>query len=199
MSRKSTWIGLAGLTVVCACASVPTDRAKLVVQVPAALDRSAPIDDAVKRVCSVELTVGVQVFDRIKLRMPNAVQARDPGRTGQDLALGLTILRVGVQPRRQPSHDAPQNIVVRADLSESGTLIASEIFERDLMSLPSVPPAMSTCNYVERMARELGQDIAGWLAKAPRHSRDRRSASTAQFKAVDKCRAAVRGESCSPG
>ena len=160
--NRSLCIGLASLALLFGCAA-PTVQERLRVQIPAAIDPDAQVDESVRRVCDVEMTVAVQVFNRVKARVPRAVQVRSL-RGGADPALRLTIVVLGVLPRRDPSWSSDPRISVRADLLQDSKVIASKLFERSTPDYLPIP--QSACNLVERTAANLGKEIATWAVES---------------------------------
>jgi hypothetical protein len=133
---------------------------KLLVQVPAVLDPTAPINEAVKRECAVEALVGNHVFQAVSERFADTGQLRDVPKAGRDKVLQLTILSVhGVGGG---GWSGPKSISVRADLRRGGKSIQSKVLQRHSTG-GFLGGISGTCPIMERIAVTLGKDVANWL------------------------------------
>ena len=133
---------------------------RLLVQVPAVLDPAAPIARSVKNGCGVELLVGHHVFKRVSEHLGGVSQIEDPGQAGQEKVLQLTLLNV--QGVGGGGWSGPKEIMMRADVMQSGRKIETAVFVR--RSNGGVFGGISgTCPIMERIAVALSKDVATWL------------------------------------
>jgi hypothetical protein len=157
--RMKSIIGLAGIM---AFSAMPMSYAneRLLVQVPAVLDPSAPIANSVKRECALESLMGNHVFQQVSERIAGTAQIDDVAKPGPDKVLKLTILSVhGVGGG---SWSGSKAITIRADVSQNMQVIASKVFRRG--SRGGVFGGMSgTCSIMERITVALGRDVAKWV------------------------------------
>ena len=154
MVARSFCLSFVGLALVAGCAAPPPKvRERLQVLVPADIDPGAFVHDGVRQSCYPEMTIAVQVFKKIKGRLPRAVQVRSLG-TGTP-ALKLTIVGMGVLPRGVTTG---QSLAVRADLVQDSNVVLSRVFE-------GAPHQYiwGSCTVIESAAADLGGQIAAWL------------------------------------
>jgi hypothetical protein len=132
----------------------------LYVQVPAVLDPSAPIAEAVERECDVERAIGNHVYSGVKRRYPAAQIAE---RRGEGTELRLTILAVqGVGPG---PWSGSKSISVRADLTRQGNVVASNVFHREVGG-SGFGRIRTACSVFDRVAVVLGRDVGAWIPSA---------------------------------
>lgn len=136
---------------------------KLLVQVPASLDPSAPIGDSVKRECGVESLVGNHVFQKVRERVPETGQIEDVTKAGADKVLKLTLL--SVHGAGGGGWSGPKSITIRADVSQNQQVIESKVFQRQ-SSGGAFGGLKGTCSIMERIAVALGQDVGRWVPGA---------------------------------
>ena len=160
MRKTKFW--LCGMLLLgAAFASNADDR--LLVQVPALLDPSAPIEDSVKRDCRVEGRVGDQVYLRVSESHPGAAQISDPAKAGPDRFLKVTIL--SVMGHGGGSWSGNKAMTIRVDVAQNAKVFASKTLSRQ--SGGGVLGGVSgTCAIMERIALALGKDVAKWLPDA---------------------------------
>lgn len=134
---------------------------RLLVQVPAALDPTAPINAAVRSECNVQALVGNHVFSEVKQRWPGAEAAASPRDTGGAKALRLTI--VSVRGVGGGAYSGPKSMNLKVELTQNGKVMQSTVLHRD--SFGGVFGGMKgTCSIFERVAVALGKDVAAWLS-----------------------------------
>jgi hypothetical protein len=137
---------------------------KVVVMVPAALDPTAPIGDAVKRECAVDTSVGTQVFQRVSERYPGTEQINNPNLAAPDKTF-LKVTLIGVLGHGGGSWSGPKSITIRAEVLRGSKLIATQTLSRQ--SGGGVFGGVSgTCAIMDRIAAALGRDVAQWLPAA---------------------------------
>src|SRR3954465_3935516 len=66
----------------------------ILVQVPAVFDPQAPVSDAVRRECGVDVLLGNDVFARVKARFPDSAPVQKSSTAADEKVLNLTILTV---------------------------------------------------------------------------------------------------------
>lgn len=133
---------------------------RLLVQVPAVLDASAPINAAVRGECNVQTLVGNAVFSEVKQRVPSAEPAAAPRDTGGAKALRLTL--VSVRGVGGGAYSGPKSMNLKVELTQNGKVLQSTVLHRD--SFGGVFGGMKgTCAIFERVAVALGKDVAAWL------------------------------------
>lgn len=159
--RKSLWV-LASLALFAAQASIAQE--KVVVIVPASLDPSAPISDAVKRECNVETNVASQVFERVGERYPGTEKAGKPEDLGADKTV-LKLTLMNVVGHGGGSWSGPKAITVRADVLRGPKVIASKTMNRQSGG-GAFGGVIGTCGIMDRIAGALGRDVAAWLPAA---------------------------------
>lgn len=136
---------------------------RLLVQVLAVLDPSAPINAAVRSECNVQALVGNAVFSEVKQRVPGAEPAAAPRDTGGAKALRLTL--VSVRGVGGGAYSGPKSMNLKVELTQNGKVLQSTVLHRD--SLGGVWGGVKgTCSIFERVAVALGKDVAAWLPAA---------------------------------
>jgi len=142
---------------------------KILVQVPAILAPNAPIVESVKLEYGVEQLVGSHVFQKVSERIEGAGQFQDMEKAGSVKILRLAIL--GVQGYGGGSWSGAKGIAIRAELSQNGQVFQTNEFQRHSRG-GMFGGVSGTCPIMERVAIELGQDVANWLPFALRMSLD---------------------------
>ena len=130
---------------------------RVLVQVPAVLDPHVALSDGVKRECPVESLLGNQVFRMVSMKFPRSLQIEKPDGTEKESVLALTILRIVAAEGGYGS--GPKSLSVRADLIQSGKVIATMEKERE----SGFGSRWTTCALLEHAAALIGRDIANWL------------------------------------
>ena len=128
---------------------------KLLVQSPAVLDAHAGVGDAIKHECALEATTTNWVMDALggkAQRLENVSGA-------QGKVLKLTI--VNVAGASGGAWSGPKSMTVRADLVESGKVIATTTKSRSSGG-GAFAGYKSTCAIFGRVMKTLGSDIASW-------------------------------------
>lgn len=143
------------VVLLAACAGARAET--LNVEVPAELDRDAPIAQAVLAECNIESTVGNAVYAGVKRRFPDAQMLRKRG--GTELRLTLLAVR-GVGPGPW----TPRSIDLRADLVRDGKLVDTNVFHRAAGG--SFGRIRGSCEFFARLSTLLGRDVAKWLPSA---------------------------------
>ena len=133
---------------------------KLLVQVPALLDASAPITESVRRDCDVEGKVGEHVFEKVSAKVPNAEKLPDPRKAGSARLLKVTIVNVtGVGGG---GWSGSKSITIRVDLEQNSKVHASKMLTRQSGG-GAFGGLKGTCSIMERIAVALGSDVASWM------------------------------------
>ena len=132
----------------------------ILVQVPAVFDPQAPVSDAVRHECAVDMLLGNFVYDRVRARLPETASVQKSAVTANEKVLNVTIL--SVHAAGGGAWSGRKSVVVRADLLQSGKVIATTVKERRSGG-GAFGATMGTCAILERVTAALGTDIAGWL------------------------------------
>lgn len=136
---------------------------KFYVQVPAVLDPSAPIVNAVKNECGLELLIGNYVFQRVNERMGGADPLQDIAKAGQNKVLQLTI--ISVQGVGGGAWSGGKAISLRAQIVQNGQTLNTVVFRRN--SRGGVFGGMQgTCTIMEHIVTFLAKDVAAWVPGA---------------------------------
>lgn len=133
--------------------------AKIQVQVPAVLDRGAPITETIRNECYVEQLVGDKIFQKVKEKNSDAMQLTQPGQAGSDPFLKLTLLAVDGEGSALLGSN--KHINVRVDLLVNGQTIATKEFMQGSSAM-----GLRSCSVMDSLADALGKDIAAWLPSA---------------------------------
>ena len=141
---------------------VPAAAEPILVQVPAVLDPQAPISDAVRAECAVDMLLGNFVYDRVKAKFPESASVQKSTGTEKEKVLNVTIL--SVQAAGGGAWSGRKSIAVRADLLQSGKIIATTVKERSSGG-GAFGGSMGTCAILQRVTAALGADVAGWLSR----------------------------------
>ncbi|HET6827747.1 MAG TPA: hypothetical protein VFH35_03635 [Ramlibacter sp.] len=138
----------------------------LLVEVPARLDKSAPITEAARMECQIPALVGNHVLGDLQARMGMGVSALQGAEPASGKVLRLTVLSArGVGGG---SWSGPKFLTVRADLVEGGKVLGGFTAHRG--SRGGMWGGMTgTCPIFERIAVALGKDIGSWAATAVWH------------------------------
>jgi hypothetical protein len=161
MTTRRHWI----CVVAAAFSLVPLAAAadSILVQVPAVFDPQAPVSDAVRHECAVDMLLGNFVYDRIRARFPDSATIQKSTAIGNEKVLNVTIL--SVHAAGGGAWSGRKSMAVRADLLQSGKVIATTVKERRSGG-GAFGGTMGTCAILERVTAALGTDIAGWLSQA---------------------------------
>ena len=134
----------------------------ILVQVPAAFDPQAPVSDAVRRECGVDVLLGNDVFARVKARFPDSAPIQKSSAAADEKVLNLTILTVNAAGGGAWS--GRKGVAVRADLVQSGKILASTVKERSSGG-GAFGGFKGTCAILDRVTAALAADITSWLAQ----------------------------------
>ena len=154
---------LLGILALCITQALHADD-KIVVMVPAILDPAAPIAEGVRQSCSVETSVGNQVFLRVSERFPGTDRTSDSAIIASDkIVLKVTILVVkGVGGG---GWSGTKSITIRIDALRHAKVILTQTLRRG--SSGGVLGGVSgTCPIMDRIAVALGKDVVSWLPGA---------------------------------
>jgi hypothetical protein len=134
------------------------------VQVPATLDPQAPIDYEVKRECGLELLLGNNVFQKVNDKFPGSSYVEKADNTEKGKVLIVTI--TSVLGAGGTSWTGPKSMTIRADVVQTGKVIATIVKTRD--SMGGVFGAVrGRCSILARVADALAEDVADWLPDTP--------------------------------
>jgi hypothetical protein len=134
----------------------------ILVQVPAVFDPQAPVSDAVRRECGVDVLLGNDVFARVKARFPDSAPVQKSSTAADEKVLNLTILTVNAAGGGAWS--GRKGVAVRADLIQSGKILASTVKERSSGG-GAFGGFKGTCAILDRVTAALAPDITAWLAQ----------------------------------
>ena len=186
------------LSVVALCIAQASSADEKIIVVPAILDANAPIAVSVQAECSVETSVGNQIFQNVQERIPGAEQSQNPGQAGPtSVVLKVTILSVrGVGGG---GWSGSKSIAICVDLLRNAQVIETKTLTRN--SRGGVWGGMSgTCAIMDRIAAALGRDVADWLPGALVITRQKASSSdpsTAQVVKEDEGGSLASGKAAS--
>ena len=145
------------------CAALaPEVLAQEKLQVQAVLDPKAPVVDVVKRECGLDTMVGDWVLESVSKKYPATRLARD-AKPGSGKVLKVTI--VNVMGVGGGAYSGPKGMTVRAELMQSGKVIATTTKER-ASGGGAFGGMKGTCQIFGRVAKTLGSDVAAWLPSA---------------------------------
>ena len=151
-------------SMVALCVAQTSYANEKIIVVPAILDASAPIAVSVQAECTVETSVGNQIFQNVRERIPGTEQSQNPGQAeANSIVLKVTILSVrGVGGG---GWSGSKSIAIRADLLQNAQVIGTKTLTRN--SRGGVWGGVSgTCAIMDRIAAALGRDVADWLPGA---------------------------------
>lgn len=132
-------------------------------QVQAVLDPKIHVVDAVKRECALDGMVGQWVMESVSKKYPGATRLDKDASAGKGKVLKVTIINVvGVGGG---AYSGPKSMTVRADLLQSGKVIATTTKERTSGG-GAFGGMKGTCSIFGRVAKTLGSDVAAWLPGA---------------------------------
>jgi len=135
---------------------------KILVQVPAVLDAGSGVGDAIKRDCALESLMGSHAFESVSKKFPGSARVeKADGEQGKVLRLTIT----SVVGAGGGAWSGPKTMTVRADLLESGKVIASTVKSRSSGG-GAFGGMKGTCQIFERVMKTLGADVAAWLPSA---------------------------------
>jgi len=134
--------------------------APYLVQVPATLDPQAPIDYEVRRECGLELLLGNHVFQKVSDKFPGSTYIEKADDTEKGKVLILTI--TGVLGAGGSSWTGPKSMTIRADVVQTGKVIATTVKTRDSMG-GAFGAMKGRCSILARVAVALAADVAAWL------------------------------------
>ena len=158
MRNQSTWAVFA-LGIALAHPSQAED--KLLVQ--AVLDPKIHVVDAVKRECALDSMVGNWVLESVSKKYRGATRLDKGASAGKGKLLKVTIVNVvGVGGG---AYSGPKGMTVRAELLESGKVVATTTKERTSGG-GAFGGMKGTCQIFGRVAKTLGSDVAAWLPSA---------------------------------
>lgn len=160
MQRKI--VAVAGIIV--ACASFPGDgRAQEKLLIQAVLDPKVSVVESVKRECGLETMVGDWVLESVGKKYPGSAKLHQGDGAGNGKVLKVTIVNVvGVGGG---AYSGPKSMTVRADLMQSGKVLATTTKERSSGG-GAFGGYKGTCQIFGRVAKTLGSDVAAWLPGA---------------------------------
>jgi len=135
-------------TLLCGASAAPRAQEPVSVRLPPVLAADARVDEAVRRECSVEATVGNYVFGGIRRRYPGPLQVAHQEESRE---LRLTILSV---------MDGSNVVIVRADVFRQGAVERSSVFTQEARGVG----VRGACSILAHVATALGGHIAAWLS-----------------------------------
>ena len=157
MNHSTPAILLAALlTPLCAAAS---DR--LFLQLPVMVDQSAPIPNAVKAECGVEMLLGNHALSSLSRSNGQVQTVEGPGQAGTGKLIQLTI--ISVHGYGGGSWSGPKSISLRADLKQNGETLSTTVLNRSSTG-GFFGGIKGTCDILNRVAVALGKDLARWPA-----------------------------------
>ena len=138
-------------------------RAEEALLVQAVLDPNVHVVEAVKRDCALDTMVGDWVLESVSKKHPGSKKLQQGASAGKDRVLKVTIVNVvGVGGG---AYSGPKSMTVRAELLQSGKVIATTTKERTSGG-GAFGGMKGTCQIFGRVAKTLGSDVAGWLPSA---------------------------------
>ena len=141
-------------------AAAADNGSKLLVQMPALLDPGVQIKQAIRQDCDVPAKFALLAFDRVGKRRQDVLQVENPDPAAAGTILRLTIVKFSVEGIGEAMEG--QTVAVRADMLRESKVQTSRVFERGGASFAI---GGTTCEYVERIAQRVGDDVAKWIWK----------------------------------
>ena len=152
------------LSMVALCIAQASSADQKIIVVPAILDPGAPIAVSVQAECSVETSVGTQIFQNVQERIPGAEQSQNPGQA-EPTSIVLKVTILSVRGVGGGGWSGSKSIAIRADLLRNAQVIETKTLTRN--SRGGVWGGVSgTCAIMDRIAAALGRDVADWLPGA---------------------------------
>jgi hypothetical protein len=131
---------------------------RLFLQLPAVLDSAAPIPDAVRNECSLEMLLGNYAQSEMERRIGSVQSVSAPEQAGSDKLVQLTI--ISVHGAGGGVWSGAKSMSIRVDVKKGGATVGSTVLSRSARG-----GAMGTCALLDRCARALGKDVAVWLSR----------------------------------
>jgi hypothetical protein len=160
--RQSLLSALTAVTLIVCPTLLSTARAadKLFVQTPAAYGGKASVDSKIKQECKLEDKVSAHLQDQLKGTF-DVVPSRTLSDAGGAKSLSLSI--VNVQGVGGGAWSGPKGLALQGTLKQGGKTIGSFNAQRTSTG-GAFGGYKSTCSIFERCTKELGKDVAKWLA-----------------------------------
>lgn len=136
---------------------------RIFVQVPAMIDAAAPIPEAVRKECGVEMLIGSHALSAISRRNKDVQAVAAPEQAGDGKLVRLTV--VAAFGHGGGAWSGPKQMTIRADLVKGGATLGSTLLTRASSRGSFGAMGFGTCNILNRVATALGKDVAVWLAK----------------------------------
>lgn len=180
MTKRSSIVGSLGLAALCLAFSAGADERILVV-LPPVFEQGAPIAGTVARDCNVEQLIGSRMVEGLAKRFSSVGEIQHPDGAGNQRYLLLKIQSVlGVGGGNWSGAKA---ITIRVDLYDNAKLAETQVFSRN--SRGGVLGGVSgTCPIMDRIAKQLGEDAAKWVARSSMAATAAPPAFLVQFPAV---------------
>jgi hypothetical protein len=157
---KAVAVLLAG-GAACLIAGAAAAQEKIAIIMPALLGPDAPIGEAVKRECNVQVNVGVQVFQHVSQRLPGTVQVDDAKEAAPDrLVLKLTL--TSVLGAGGGSWSGSKSMTLRGELLKGPEVVMANTWTRAVKSMR----LRGTCEMMNLVAVALGKDVGQWVPSA---------------------------------
>jgi hypothetical protein len=134
----------------------------LFLQVPAKLDPSAPIPDAVRNECALEMLLGNYAQSAIDRRIGSVQSVTATEQAGVEKIIQLTI--ISVHGFGGGAWSGSKSMSIRADIKKEGVTVGSNVFTRSSRG-GAFGGFSGTCAILERVAVALGKDVAAWLSR----------------------------------
>jgi hypothetical protein len=142
-------------------AGTAAGQEKIAIIMPALLGPDAPIGEAVKRECNVQVNVGVQVFQHVSQRLPGTVQIDDAKEATPDrLVLKLTL--TSVLGAGGGSWSGSKSMTLRGELLKGPEVVMANTWTRSVKSMRM----RGTCDMMNLVAVALGKDVGQWAPAA---------------------------------
>ena len=146
-----------GLTFAClpSQANMP-----ILVEIPVTFDPMAPMPDAVRRECAVDMLLGNHTLTSLPASGTPAQSVSAQTKRESGRVLQLTIL--SVHGNGGGGWSGAKSMSIRADLKNGDTVIRSRVFSRS-SSGAFFGGFVGTCAILERVTVTLSKDVAKWV------------------------------------
>lgn len=135
----------------------------LFVQVPAGIDPSAPISDAVRSECGVDMLLGNQALSALGRNEANVQAITSSDKAGNNKFVQLTVL--SVHATGGGAWSGPKSMSIRVDLKRGDATLKTAVLSRS-SSGGAFGGLKGNCAILDRVVTTLGKDVAKWVEKA---------------------------------
>lgn len=135
---------------------------RLFLQLPAMLDPSAPIPDAVREECALEMLLGNYALSALNRSAGSVQSVSAPEQAGDNKLIQLTI--IAVHGYGGGGWSGSKSMSIRVDIRKGPAAMGTTVLSRS--SRGGVFGGVSgTCAILDRVAGALGKDVADWFSR----------------------------------